>query len=91
MTADAREFEAQRIEALKEIAGSRSSEFAPGTLGCHEALHASWMMMDAFDRQVRSHAAIVLDPEFFQLASEAHERLFALYQAIGAKHLGGSD
>jgi len=65
----------------------RIEDFAPGTRGCHEALHLSSVLLDTFDRHLLDHSAVIADPEWFRLAWRAHEYLFALYQQMGAGHL----
>jgi hypothetical protein len=44
-------------------------------------------MLDMTDDHLLQHPAILGDPEFYRLAGEVHEALFALFQAIGEKHL----
>lgn len=60
--------------------------YAPGTFGCHEALHMASYLMMAVDSELLSHGAVVTNPEWFTLANQAFDSLFALYQAIGATH-----
>ena len=91
----AEEVETHRLERLATAAAERdytiaelADHFAPGTPGCHEALHVASMLCDSVDRYICDHPAVLGDPEWYQLASEAQDALFNLYQAIGAKHLG---
>jgi len=44
-------------------------------------------LMDAGDGSLMDHPAVTLSPEWFSLAAQAYDALFALYQAIGAAHL----
>lgn len=89
------EIEELRQEALAEAietVGAPSEAdlvalYAPGSFGCHEALHTTSVAMDMIDGHVLEHPAIVANPEWFRLAAEAHGALFALYQAIGELHL----
>lgn len=61
-------------------------DFAPGTLGCHEALHMASFLADAVDRELRSHPAIVRNPEWRQLAETATQALADLYNRIAGEH-----
>lgn len=86
LAADA-DSEQQRLADLAEIGDIDLSQYAPGTFGCHEAMHTTSLMLDMTDDHLLQHPAIVADPDFYRLAGEVHEALFALYQAIGEKHL----
>jgi len=79
--------ERQRLADLVEIGDIDLSQYAPGTFGCHEAMHTTSIMLDMTDDQLLHHPAILADPDFYRLAGEVHDALFALYQAIGEKHL----
>ncbi len=79
--------EQQRLADLAEIGDVDLQQFAPGTFGCHEAMHTASLMLDMTDDHLLQHHAILADPEFYRLAGNVHEALFALYQAIGEKHL----
>lgn len=79
--------ERQRLADLAEIGDIDLSQYTPGTFGCHEAMHTASIMLDMTDDQLLQHPAILADPNFYRLAGEVHEALFALYQAIGEKHL----
>ncbi|MHA7970855.1 hypothetical protein [Rhizobium sp. CAU 1783] len=82
------ETEQERLADLAKIEVSELPKFAPGSFGCHEVLHVSSLLVEDVARHLLAHPSIVIDPEFYELAREAHDRLFALYQAIGRKHLG---
>ena len=79
--------EQQRLADLAEMGDIDLSQYAPGTFGCHEAMQTASVMLDMTDDQLLLHPAILANPEFYRLAGEVHEALFALYQAIGEKHL----
>lgn len=81
------DLEQQRLADLTEIGDVDLQQFAPGTFGCHEAMHTTSLMLDMTDDHLLGHPAILADPEFYRLAGNVHEALFALYQAIGEKHL----
>ncbi|MEF0940793.1 hypothetical protein [Rhizobium sp. BR 362] len=85
-TTDA-DHEQQRLADLAEMGDVDLTQFAPGTFGCHEAMHTTSLMLDMTDDHLLQHPAILADPEFYRLAGEVHEAIFALYQAIGEKHL----
>jgi hypothetical protein len=91
---DDTEIEQMRLEALKETLQefSRSeaelkAQYSPGSLGCHEALHAASIAMDLFEGHVMEHPAVLINPEWFRLAAQAQEAMYALYDAIGQDHL----
>ena len=72
--------------------GSASSDavqarFAPGTFGCHEALHMASVLADAVDEQLCDHLAIKLRADWLAKADAARDALFDLYNAIGREHL----
>lgn len=87
------EVEAQRQEALKRIRQAMGgisfdeSGFAPGTLGCHEALHAASIALDMVERQLLDHPSIVVRKDWYAKTVEAHQALFDLYQSIGGAHI----
>jgi hypothetical protein len=64
-----------------------AERFAPGTHGCHEALHMASFLMEAVAERLMEHKAIEQKPEWAALADRAHQALFDLYQAIGKEHL----
>ncbi|MBT1154352.1 hypothetical protein J1C56_01975 [Aminobacter anthyllidis] len=79
-----------RQNELKEVLDTHSGDlsgFAPGGMGCHEALHMASVYADDVYSRLAEHPAVILNPDWFRLAMEAGDRLFALYQAIGAVHL----
>jgi len=91
------ETEEFRLERLKEAADDRemtpeelAKAFAPGSFGCHEAMEGASIFMDSVDRHLCEHPAILANPDWYQLASEAQTALFNLYQAIGAVHVPAS-
>jgi hypothetical protein len=61
--------------------------FAPGTHGCHEALHVALMFAEIIDEYLVRHPAIKAEPEWAVQAETARRALFALYQAISRAHL----
>lgn len=63
------------------------SEHLPKSFSYHEALDRTSTVLNILDNNVLSHPAILLDPEAYRLAYEAHEKLYNLYQYLGAKHL----
>lgn len=91
------EIEAQRKEALSRLKGALHAgvpleeAFAPGTLGCHEALHTAALLLDMLERHLFDHPAVAANPDWYRTAACAHHHLFQLYQAIGAAHLSGAE
>ena len=91
------QIEEMRLEELAAEAGARSigtdalaADFAPGTLGCHEAMHVASILSDDVERRLCQHPAVLASPEWFALAKQAELALWNLYQAIGEVHLGRS-
>ncbi|HEY8384472.1 MAG TPA: hypothetical protein VIL09_20210 [Microvirga sp.] len=87
------EIEQHRLEGLAQLDADPDEKgwrerSAPGSFGCHEALHMAAYLMQQVDEQLTDHRAIVQNPEWYLLASQASTTLFNLYQAIGAAHLG---
>lgn len=62
--------------------------FAPGSHGCHEALHMASVAADLVATRLADHPAVLLRDGWHDLAVRAHEALFDLYQAIGADRMG---
>ncbi|MEQ9586883.1 MAG: hypothetical protein RJS97_02880 [Parvibaculaceae bacterium] len=60
--------------------------YAPGSFGCHEALHTSQELSDFIQRALVEHPAIAASPAWFGKALRASELLNELYQDIGAEH-----
>ncbi|SDE25460.1 hypothetical protein [Rhodospira trueperi] len=86
------ETEALRQEYLADMGKDLDPKgVQPGSYGCHEALHMASFLMEAVDGHLMEHPAVTLNPEWFALAAQAHDALFALYQAIGAAHLHAQD
>lgn len=73
---------------LGQSAAELTAAYAPGSFGCHEALHTAALLMDVVDQRLCEHPAILANAEWYRLARAAHAKLFDLYQAIGAAHLG---
>ena len=90
MTRD--EIEADRIERLEKFGREMAdnpdwrAHFAAGSFGCHEALHTASILQAVVEENLVDHPAVLLDPEWFALASRATEALADLYQAIGGRH-----
>ncbi len=81
------EIEKERLAALAEADIDDPENYLPGSMGCHEALHTSWIMMDTFSRHLLEHPSILLDADLYAQTSKIHSALFDLYQSLGAKHL----
>jgi hypothetical protein len=67
------------------------AHFAPGSQGCHEALHTTYMLADILSKHLSEHPAILSHPEWTARVDRAAEELEALYQEIGAAHLDAND
>ena len=84
------EVEVARQEYLEELkADSRHlpDQFAPGSLGCHELLDRTSVVMDSLERFILSHPSCVQNKQWFSLAYQATAALNELYQQVGAEHL----
>jgi hypothetical protein len=89
------EFEQARLQRLANAIEDRNytvseidEKFAPGTHGCHEAMHLASVINDLVDERLCNHPAILRNAEWYRLAATAQEALWNLYQAIGDEHLG---
>lgn len=92
----AAEIEKDRQDRLRQPLADRErsdaellANYGPGSFGCHEALHTASIIMEMVDERLCGHPAILANPDWYRLASEAHTALYNLYQAIGERHLGG--
>lgn len=88
--------EAERTQRLEENRKAWAENnvdlderFGPGSFGCHEVMHVSNMLAGLVDDQLCQHSAILRDPRWFRLATQARDSLARLYQEIGAVHLDG--
>ncbi|ASY64643.1 hypothetical protein SJ05684_c32210 [Sinorhizobium sojae CCBAU 05684] len=50
----------RRDYSLAEV----KEKFAPGSHGCHEALHVASMLGDLVEGQLCNHPAVLLNPEW---------------------------
>lgn len=94
LESDDLELEEERVHQLDLLARERNlpvgelvARYAPGTLGCHEAMHSTAIVLDLLDDRLLQHPAVASNPEWFRLASRASEALFNLYQSMGAAQL----
>ncbi|MDR6955238.1 hypothetical protein J2X65_004617 [Ancylobacter sp. 3268] len=62
--------EQHRLEELAEAVADRETsaaelavDFAPGSFGCHEALHIAAVVMNLIDRDLRSHPAVLVNAD----------------------------
>jgi len=56
--------------------------------GRHEVMHMASFLSRAVASELCEHAQVQANPEWKALADTAAESLWALYQAVGAAHLG---
>ncbi len=84
-------FAGQRAEGrmARPIGPEEAAQHAPGSFGCHEALHMSLVLAELVEARLCDHPAVRLVPEWQVLADRAADALQALYQAIGARHGAG--
>lgn len=60
---------------------------APGSFGCHEALHVASVLAEMVDERLCQHPSVTMYPMWKHLADKARDDLFELYQEIGRLHL----
>ena len=77
---------AEAAEALGLSEKDIGAAFAPGTMGCHEAMHMAFVVADMVDRHLRELPAILARPDWHEKVSIAVDALNDVYQAIGAEH-----
>jgi len=65
----------------------KSADYAPGSMGRHEALHMAQFLESAIDNELVQHPAILKHEKWLKLAVRAADALAELHQAIGKKHL----
>lgn len=61
--------------------------FAPGSMGCHEALHMAMVLGEMVGERLCEHPAVQANPAWAATAEQARQLLFTLYQDIGEAHL----
>lgn len=71
-------------EHIEEVLASKHR---PDSYACHEALHMSAFFASAVESELVEHRAVMSNPEWLQLATNAVETLSALYQKIGESRL----
>jgi hypothetical protein len=57
--------------------------FGPGSLGYHELLDRSYMLMDNWETFIATHPTTLLDPERYLKAQEIADAMAAFYQLVG--------
>lgn len=62
------------------------AEFAPGTAGCHEALHTAFLCREMVGNHLAAHAAVLASPAWFRQAARIGEAIDALLQDIRTHH-----
>ena len=64
------------------------AQYAPGSYGCHEAMHMAAALAAMVERELAEHPAVAANLDWKAFADRAVDVLNSLYQAIGAQHLG---
>ncbi len=89
--ANTQELMEERKQLVEELIADQGPEwetrYTPGSVGCHELLDRTSLVMDTLDRFVLSHPACVQNEEWFALAHHAATMLGELYQKVGEAHL----
>lgn len=78
------EIEKWRQSALGSVLIADPANFAPGTFGCHEALHSCHVMLSIIESHLANHPAILLNADWYRRVARATDELAKLYQEIGA-------
>ena len=60
------------------------SGFEPGTLGSHELLDRTYLVLNLLEQHILDHPACVREPSWYELAERAAAALRTLYQKVGA-------
>ncbi len=84
------EVEALRFKLIVSRGESEAelkTRYAPGSFGCHEAMHMASALTSAVSRELLEHGAVLAKPEWFALANRAADALNDLHQAIAAVHM----
>ena len=75
------------LSIVGETQTTKSLEgFAPGSFGCHEALHMASVLAEMVDERLCQHPAIAARKEWVAKANLARSTLHELYQTIGQEH-----
>lgn len=89
-------YEEERLQALAErqaaeFAGpnhrSLTARYGPGSLGCHEAMHVTQVVVDLIERELLSHSAVLLDSFWYSKVREAQALLRSAYSQVAQDHL----
>lgn len=89
-------YEDDRLAALKERRRTETegpdrrtleTRFGPGSFGCHEALHATNLVVELIEQQLTTHSAVLLDPYWYEQVREAQALLYRAYSAVAERHL----
>jgi hypothetical protein len=93
--ANAHEIEQERQMRARQLSGESGEEwmedYRPGSAGCHELLDRTALLADMLERHVLAHPACIARPEWYLLAEQAAAAVHALYQHVGAEHLGAEE
>jgi len=82
----------QYIDEAKEgLAADWDDASKAGSLGCHELLDRTSLLMNNLDEYVLAHPACLRNKEWFALAHQAVDALNQLYQKVGAEHIEDRD
>jgi hypothetical protein len=65
----------------------RDDHYAPGSLGCHEAMHMASVFSEMVSKNLCEHPAIKMNPFWQAKADAAFECLRALYEEIAKEHV----
>ena len=80
--------ESQRQEAIAERQMESGPDwdkgFEPGTLGGHELLDRTYLILNLIEQHLLDHPSCLRDPSWFATAERAAAALRELYQDVGA-------
>lgn len=83
------ETEINRLKGLSEFEAEMGVidplDVAVDSVGYHQALQSSYICLDTVSRHLLENTTILSHPDLYELAEQAHDTLFELYQKFGEK------
>jgi len=78
------EIEESRLKLMANI--SNAEDFVRGTMGFHEALDRTWIMISMVHQLLVEHSAIIIDSGLYTRVWMIHEELCNLYEALSERN-----
>ena len=84
---DKEELEAERRELLAAYGFEESIEerFGPGTIGNHELLDRTHLVLAMWSQFVREHPSCYSDASLYRMASQIESMMADFYQTVGRR------